>query len=342
MSGTSLDGLDLALCDFSSQNNKISFNIIESITYQYTPEWKENLKNANQLSGFKLNLLNKNFGILTGEFINQFIKEYSLTNIDYIASHGHTVFHQPEQQFTLQIGSGIDIATTTNLPIINDFRSLDVSLNGQGAPLVPIGDKLLFAEYDYCLNLGGFSNVSFDNKNQRIAFDIGPANLALNYYAEKLGFEFDMNGKLGQEGKINNNLLSKLNQLPYYKQPHPKSLGKEWLDKEFIPLISDNISTIDILRTIYEHIAIQIGKVLTNENSKTLVTGGGALNLFLISLIRKYSTSNIIIPEKRIIDFKEALIFAFLGFLRIKKQTNVLKSVTGASRDSCSGNLIFP
>lgn len=342
MSGTSLDGLDLALCDFSSQNNKISFNIIESTTYKYTPEWKGKFRNATQLSGFELSLLDKNFGVLTGQFINQFINEYNIQNVDYIASHGHTIFHQPEQQLTLQTGNGIDIARTTNLPVINDFRSLDVSLNGQGAPLVPIGDKLLFPEYDYCLNLGGFSNVSFENKGERIAFDIGPANLPLNHYAEKLGFEFDLNGNLGQKGEIDDNLLNKLNQISYYNQPYPKSLGKEWLDKEFLSLISNNTSTVNVLRTIYEHIAIQIGKVLIDKNSKTLVTGGGTLNNFLISLIQKYSASEIIIPEKRIIEFKEALIFAFLGFLRIKNQTNVLKSVTGASRDSCSGNLIYP
>ena len=342
MSGTSLDGLDLVFCEFLEHNHHIDFNILESITYNYTPNWKERLANADSLSGLELSILDKDFGQLTGQFINQFIETCRIKGIDYIASHGHTVFHQPEQNLSLQIGSGVEIAQSTNLPVINDFRSLDVALNGQGAPLVPIGDRLLFSEYEYCLNLGGFSNVSFDKDGQRIAFDIAPVNLLLNYFAQKLGFEFDKNGELGEKGHIDHNLLETLNQLPFYKQAPPKSLGKEWLIETVFPIIPNALNPSDILRTLYEHIAIQIASVLTQKNSKTLVTGGGAFNTFLISRIRHYSTSDLIIPEQTIIEFKEALIFGLLGYLRVNKMVNVLKSVTGASRDSCSGTLIYP
>ncbi len=340
MSGTSLDGLDIALCEFEKNNNIFSFKIHEAITFEYPSDWKDKLRNAPNLSGLDLSLLDNDFGTLTGNFIKQFINDNQLRDIDYIASHGHTVFHQPEKSFTLQIGSGVNIATLTQITTINDFRSKDVSLNGQGAPLVPIGDKLLFPDYDYCLNLGGFSNVSFEDNGQRIAFDIAPANLILNYYSEKLGFDFDESGKLGRSGSIIQSLLSELNKLSYYRKNFPKSLGKEWLDSEFIPLISKNLNINDILRTLYEHISIQIASVLKKENSKTLVTGGGAFNSFLIERIKKHSVSEIIIPDNRTINFKEALIFAFLAYLRVNNITNVLKSVTGANHDSCSGNII--
>ena len=340
MSGTSLDGLDIALCEFEENNNTFSFKILEAITVDYSSEWKSKLRNAPNLSGLDLSLLDNHFGALTGNFIKQFISDNQIKNIDYIASHGHTVFHQPEKNFTLQIGSGINIATLTQITTINDFRSKDISLGGQGAPLVPIGDKLLFSEYDYCLNLGGFSNVSFEENNRRVAFDIAPVNLALNYYAEKLGFEYDRNGESGESGEIISPLLIKLNQIPYYSKDFPKSLGKEWLDKEFLPLILEYKNTKDILRTLYEHISIQIASVLKKENSKTLVTGGGAFNSFLMERIRAHSVSEIIIPDKKTIDFKEALIFAFLAYLRVQNIPNVLKSVTGATHNSCSGNII--
>ena len=342
MSGTSLDGLDVAYCEFTPNLDAINYKLINAITYKYSKEWEEKLRNAPQLSGLDLNLLDQSFGLLTATFINDFIKKNKLSDIDYIASHGHTVFHQTEKKITLQIGDGISIASSTNISVINDFRSLDVSLGGQGAPLVPIGDKQLFSDYEYCLNLGGFSNVSFEENNKRIAYDIAPANLILNHYSKTLGFDFDKGGFLGQKGTIIPSLLSTLNQLSYYEKPAPKSLGTEWLNKYFFPLIPSQYNTKDILRTLYEHIAMQIGKVLNKKDSKTLTTGGGAFNTFLIQLIKKYSESEIIVPDNNLVDFKEALIFGLLAYLRATKQINVLKSVTGASRNSCSGNIIIP
>ena len=342
MSGTSLDGLDIAFCEFSTSSKSINYKIENAITYKYSKEWENKLKNAPHLSGLELKMLDNKYGLLIADYINNFIKQNRLTNIDYIASHGHTVFHQTEKNITLQIGDSISIASSTNIPIINDFRSLDVSLNGQGAPLVPIGDKLLFSEYDYCLNLGGFSNVSFEENKKRIAFDIAPVNLILNHYSKTLGFDFDNNGEIGAKGVLIPSLLLELNKIEYYSKPAPKSLGAEWLDENFFPLISKHYKVEDILRTLYEHIAVQIGTILCKENSKTLVTGGGAFNSFLIQKIKEYAKSQIILPPKELIDFKEALIFGLLGYLRATNRINVLKSVTGAKRDSCSGNIILP
>jgi len=339
MSGTSLDGLDLALCDFNDNNNTLEYSILHAKTYKYSSLWESKLRNAPRFSGFDLIELDKDFGLLIANYIQQFITDYNLQNIDYIASHGHTVFHQPEKNITLQIGNGIAISSQLNIPVVNDFRSLDVSLNGQGAPLVPIGDKMLFSNYNYCLNLGGFSNVSFEKNKKRIAFDIAPVNLVLNLYAKKKGFDYDAEGKLGRKGTVIPKLLKRLNEIEYYKKAPPKSLGKEWLDEEFLTLIDSNSNDNDVLRTVYEHIAMQIGTILDKRDTKTLITGGGTFNIFLIELIKKYSKSKIIIPTKKLIDYKEALIFALLAFLRVNKKINVLKSVTGADRDSCSGTI---
>lgn len=336
MSGTSLDGLDLAAVEFQLQNNSWSFEIIEAETIPYTKEWLEKLQSAPAFSGEQLTQLHSEYGKYTGLKIKEFIKSINF-NPDIIASHGHTIFHQPEKHFTLQIGNGAEIAAQTEITTITDFRITDVALGGQGAPLVPIGDKYLFSDFDYCLNLGGFANVSFEQDHQRIAYDICPANLVLNYFAEKNGFVFDKNGMLGKQGEINTELLEKLNQLPYYAQIPPKSLGREWVEKSFFPVLDTfEISDLDKMRTIYEHIAIQISKISSNKG-KLLITGGGAFNSFLIECIKRRSTLQVMLPDAKIIDFKEALIFAFLGVLRIQNKTNCLASVTGALKDSSCG-----
>ena len=226
----------------------------------------------------------------------------------------------------------------TNLPVVCDFRIQDVKLGGQGAPLVPIGDLLLFRDYDYCINLGGFSNLSEKNKEGIIAFDICPVNIVLNKYSRKLGYEFDNNGKISKSGLINPKLLLDLNNISYYKKKHPKSLGLEWVNKNIFPLIdSYNLEIADILRTFSEHIAIQISNIIKDPNASILITGGGVKNNFLFSLLRDKISNNFIKPDYDLIDFKEALIFAFLGILKIRNEVNCLKSVTGALKDHSSG-----
>ena len=339
MSGTSLDGVDIASCEFSiSKNGKINYKIHGAETIAYTKDWKNKLTSAPLLSGLELKFLDIDYGNYLGGITKDFITRHRLEP-HFIASHGHTVFHQPGRGITLQIGSGASIAAKTGLKVICDFRSLDVVLGGQGAPLVPIGDKLLFGEYEFCLNLGGFSNISMDDKKlRRIAFDICPVNMALNHYANKLGFEFDKNGEIAAKGLLNKKLLNALNSLDYYTKKHPKSLGREWFETSFLPLIDNHIPTQDVLHTLTEHIAIQIAMAVSEfPAGKILTTGGGAENTYLIKRIRKHAKSKIVIPEKILVHYKEALVFALLGFLRSENKINTLASVTGARSNSIGG-----
>ncbi len=341
MSGTSLDGLDIAAVEFTKADEKWQFELIDATTVSYSQDWEELLKNAPQLSGEQLTKLDFEYGKFLGEQAGVFIRKSSFA-VDFIASHGHTVFHRPESGYTLQIGSGAKIVAVTGLPVVADFRTADVALGGQGAPLVPIGDKLLFSDYDYCLNLGGFANISFEENNDRIAFDIGPANIVLNEMVREFGVKYDKDGELGRQGKIDFDLLKRLNDLEFYRQQEPKSLGREWIEEVFLPLLTkSNSSFLDKLRTVYEHIAVQITNVL-NGNGRMLVTGGGALNCFLMERIQELTTTEVCLPEKKIIEYKEAIIFSFLGLLRFLDINNCLASVTGASKDHSGGVIFWP
>lgn len=338
MSGTSLDGLDIALCQFEKKSNKWNFRVLEAETDTYSPEWKQQLTYAVKLSGQELIKLDSTYGAYIGEKVNQFLKKHPI-RIDFISSHGHTVYHQPEKRVTLQIGNGADILAISGITTISNFRSVDVALGGQGAPLVPVGDELLFDEYKYCLNLGGIANISFKQKGKRIASDICPVNMAINYLMQKVNKEIDKDGEMAQAGILIPHLLVQLNNLAFYKKPGPKSLGREWFESEFMPILDKyDFGLRDLLRTTYEHIATQI--TLATESSvkkPVLITGGGAHNKFLIDLLKAKTNHQIIIPDKQIIDFKEALVFAFLGVLRMRHEINCLASVTGAKRDSVGG-----
>ncbi|WLD22729.1 anhydro-N-acetylmuramic acid kinase [Flavobacterium dauae] len=342
MSGTSLDGIDCAVVEFTKNNGVWSFDFISGKTVPYTNQWYDKLQNAICLSESDLHLLNIEYTYFLGELLNNFVVENHLTDLDFIASHGHTVLHQPEKGITLQIGNLPIIADMLSLPFVCDFRVQDVALGGQGAPLVPIGDRLLFADYDYCLNLGGFSNISFEENKERIAFDICPVNTLLNHFAKKLGNDFDESGNFAALGTINQDLFNKLNNLSFYNQQGPKSLGIEQVNTVYLPLIEKyQLSAQDHLATVTEHIAYQIASVLKKSNSKLLVTGGGAFNQHLINRLKFYvPNTTVVLGSKELIEFKEALIFAFLGVLRVTNTDNVLSSVTGASKNHCSG-IIF-
>ena len=344
MSGTSLDGIDLAHLTFEIVNGKWNFQILESETIGYSQKWIDTLKVAVGFSKSELEPTNKEYTLLLGNSISAFISKYQLENIDAVCSHGHTVLHQPKNGITLQIGNLPEIATICNQKVICDFRVQDVELGGQGAPLVPIGDRLLFSDADYCLNLGGFSNISFEENGNRIAFDISPVNTVLNFYSNKLGLDYDDKGLISSSGILNSELLSELNELEFYHLSYPKSLGFEFVKEIVLPIIDKHeISIEDKLATFTEHIAYQIGLALPNKKSKLLITGGGAYNDFLISRIQYYlKETSLIIPEKKIIEFKEALIFGLLGALKLRGEMNTLKSVTGASRDHSSGKIYNP
>jgi len=338
MSGTSLDGLDLVYVKIKAAEN-YHFEILKAETISYSKEWKSALKEGFHLSGEKLVKLDADYGTHLGNIISKFISENNITVIDFIASHGHTIFHNPAEKYTFQIGNGPQITAINGIKSICDFRVQDVALGGQGAPLVPVGDELLFSEYDYCLNLGGFSNISFRKNQQRIAFDICPVNIVLNHYVAAINLEYDDKGTIASTGKIENDLLSALNSLPFYADSKPKSLGYEYVAETIFPMIDKhNLSTKDILRTFVEHVAIQISKKIDSDSEKTvLVTGGGAFNTFLIERLQSHTKTQLIIPEETIINYKEALVFALLGFLKDEGKNNCLKSVTGASKDHSSG-----
>jgi anhydro-N-acetylmuramic acid kinase len=338
MSGTSLDGLDLAFCEFEKKD-RWAFSLIAGETIPYNEVWSEKLRTAPLLSAEELMRLNADFGKYIGKLSSDFCFRHKVKP-DFISSHGHTVFHRPHEGYTLQIGSGAHIAAAASLPVIFDFRSGDVALGGQGAPLVPIGDRLLFSEMDYCLNLGGIANISFEKNGERIAFDICAANMVLNYLSEKMGKRYDANGEMARSGKMDRALFMKLNSIEYYTKPFPKSLGREDIEAVVIPILEESsLSVNDLLATFCHHIAHQVSNVVTLRNSSNtlLISGGGALNSFLVECIKTECKINVVVPSTHIINFKEAIIFAFLGVLRMRNEVNCLKSVTGAERDSCGG-----
>ncbi len=339
MSGTSLDGLDIAACIFQPENQKNKYQIICCESVNYSKIFRNRLKDSHLINSEELVKLNIEFAEFCANSVNSFIKKNDIKHILLIASHGHTVFHNPEKRFTLQIGDGSVIAKKTGISVVCDFRSGDIALGGQGAPLVPIGDELLFGDYDACLNLGGFSNISMKDNGKRIAYDICPVNIVLNKFAVEKGLDYDNNGDIARSGKLIQELFKELNQLGFYSQKPPKSLSREWLDEFFMPVIDKykpSSTTEDIMHTIVKHIAFQLSNSLKNA-SNVLITGGGAFNTFLINSLRDITDCNIIIPDDNTINYKEALIFAFLGYLRWHGKINCLASVTGAKRDSCGG-----
>lgn len=336
MSGTSLDGLDICYVRFDSDT---SFEILHAETIEYSTELRNQLKEAFTISAMELCELDIQFGYYLGEQVAEFIKRYQIKNIDFVASHGQTIFHQPQKNFTLQIGNGAAISSRCQQKVICDFRTQDVVLGGQGAPLVPIGDELLFSEYDACLNLGGFSNISMNRNGKRIAFDVCPVNIVLNHYANKLGFDYDNEGQLAAKGNVNLNLIDELNNIPFYHQDLPKSLGYEWIENEFLTIVENyQIPLEDKLISCITHGVDQLVKCFHQYDiNNVLITGGGAKNDLLIELLKRKVSTKIIIPDDYLIDFKEALIFAFLGYRKNNNQINCLASVTGASRDHSSG-----
>jgi len=344
MSGTSLDGLDLAYVEFFREKNKWHFQLGPHHSLLYSENWKNRLQNLKKSTALDYAQTHTEYGHFLGKQIDEFIKFKNL-KVDLIGSHGHTVFHQPEIGFTSQIGDGSAIAVQTGISVVSDFRSMDVARAGQGAPLVPIGDALLFGNYKSRVNLGGFSNISLGPVENLQAFDICPVNIVLNDLAKNLGYDYDRDGEKARGGMIITDLLNKLNQLEYYKQIAPKSLGVEWVEREMFPVLSSSQKTEDLLRTFVEHIAMQVSNTLNSNCAKSeqvLFTGGGVFNSFLMERIRVLTNAQIVIPSSDIIEMKEAIIFAFLGLLRYLGDENILASYTGANKNSIAGALYMP
>lgn len=337
MSGTSLDGLDLAYVRIDFAYKQWRYQILHAETVAYPKKWQTKLENSIYLDNDALHDLDKKYSRYLAEQTKSFLSKSNISKLDLISSHGHTVKHRPELGYTIQIGNLPEFGNAFDIPVVCDFRTQDVALGGQGAPLVPIGDDLLFSEYKYCLNLGGIANISTEENEKRIAYDIGALNIVLNHYASKLGHKYDKGGKLAASGKLDKNLLSKLDSLEYYNQPYPKSLGREWVDDKLFPILdASGIDSKDILHTYTIHIAKKISSNV-KKGSRVLVTGGGAYNDFLIQQLQE--EIKWMIPKKEIVEYKEALIFGLLGVLRYRNQVNCLKSYTGASKNHSSGKL---
>lgn len=343
MSGSSLDGLDIAFVHLHETAGKWSYEIIKADCYEYSPEWAQRLTDATKLNARDYLLLHTAYGEYIGELVNRFIADNGLQyQVQLIASHGHTTFHLPAQKMTGQLGDGAAIAAVTGINTVTDLRAMDIALGGQGAPIVPIGEKILLGDYDFFLNLGGIANISMNHPTKYVAFDICPANRVLNLLAAKEGKAFDEDGKMAAAGKVDEGLLEKLNALEYYSEAYPKSLANDFGTDVVYPIVeAAGLSTNDALRTYVEHIAVQIKNAVEQLNNaeglKLLATGGGALNGFMVQRLREVLNVSIEIPNKDIVQYKEALIMALIGVLRWREESNVLASVTGAVRNSIGG-----
>jgi len=338
MSGTSLDGIDLAHCVFSlSEENNWSYTLGVAETLAYPSSWKTRLQEGVHFSEGRLQTLNNEYTYYLGEVISSFMEKNELKDLDTICSHGHTILHRPDSGITLQIGNLPLLGKLLRRPIVCDFRVQDVALGGQGAPLVPIGDRLLFGNYDYCLNLGGFANCSFENDGKRFAYDICPVNIVLNRFAELLGVPYDDGGKIAASGTLDETLLATLNELSFYNQAPPKSLGLEWVQHYIFPILDASMISVESkLRTFTEHIAIQLAHQF-KAGSQVLITGGGAYNSYLLERVESHKKIDLVVPDATLVEFKEALVFGLLGLLKLRDEVNCLASVTGASRDHSSG-----
>lgn len=340
MSGTSLDGLDVVYTHFRKDGEKWLYQILHAESYPYSEEWREKLRGSYYQTAEGIAALDAEYGRYLGMQVKRFAEKYQLPAVDFVASHGHTVFHRPDIGYNLQIGHGAHLHAVSGFRVICDFRTLDVAFGGQGAPLVPIGDKLLFGEYDYCLNIGGFANVSFDDDNgKRIAYDLCPANYCLNRLMRTRGQEYDKDGLTARAGRVNKKLFDALNALEYYHRRAPKSLAQEWVDAHVMPLVEQCPDAFENkIATLTEHAAYQIARPFRKDAS-VLVTGGGAYNIFLLERALHYGDFLWIRPDNMVTDFKEALIFAFLGLRRAEGLPNCLQSVTGASHDVVAGQM---
>lgn len=351
MSGSSLDGLDIAFVQLEEVRGQWSFRINVAECLPYPAEWQQRLRQATALSALEYMRLHADYGHYIGQQVNAFIARHGLQHqVQLIASHGHTTFHEPARRMTGQLGDGAAIAATTGINVVSDLRAMDVALGGQGAPIVPMGEKLLLSQYPLLLNLGGIANISVNIPGHYLAYDICPANRVLNLLAQQAGHEYDAGGALAASGFVRDEVLSRLNQQAYYSQPYPKSLANDFGTDVLYPLLrAANLSVPDALRTMVEHIVIQttrsIGKLLpqlpaTDEPRQLLVTGGGAFNSFLIERLQaslRPLQLAVVVPDAQLVKFKEALIMALLGVLRWREENTVLHSVTGATRSSIGG-----
>ena len=351
MSGSSLDGLDLVFCEIEAADEPdftvTHSEILVAETVPFSEQWQVRLKNLPEQNALTFAKTNTYFAHYTADLVRGFCIKNKVKP-DFIAAHGHTIFHQPENFLTVQIGDGAALAAKTGYPVVCDFRTHDVALHGEGTPLAPAADRWLYPGYDFYLNLGGIANISCKVDDSFVAFDTAPANQVLNALANLTGAEYDANGALADAGQVDTDLLNAVNTLPYFSEKYPKSLDNSWIKNQVLPLyFSAEISLKDKIRTAVEQTAgqtavelkrVTVRENISQENRKMLVTGGGAFNGFLIKRLRALcENTEIVLPSDLIINFKEAALMALLGVLRVENQPNCYASVTGAKYDSVGG-----
>jgi anhydro-N-acetylmuramic acid kinase len=354
MTGSSLDGVDVAFVHIETDGKQWNYKFETAECIPFPQKWRLRLQSLVLQNAVTYLKTDTYFGHYIGDVVKKFVEDHGLNGqVDFVASHGQTIFHQPENQMTSQIGDGASIAAESELPVVCNFRTVDIALGGQGTPIVPIGDKLLFPNFRYCLNIGGIANISAKlNDGKMIGFDICAANSVLNALAGEIDLDYDKDGSVAREGRVNEELLNEMTSQWYYEKQYPKSLGGGWITKVFLPIFKKfRIPTEDKLRTAVEHIAQQIAKDLNtimdreglpkNSNDQMLITGGGAFNKLLVERIAHNVPVQVIVPDTTTVKFKEALIIALMGVLRVRHDINVLSSVTGAKEDSIGGEIFL-
>ena len=352
MSGSSLDGLDIVFVEMEENGGKWNYQVLNATCLPYDTAMQEKLRAAPHLKARELAALDASYGRYIGEKVNEFISANKLEyKVGLIASHGHTVFHEPPH-YTTQIGNGAFISATTSLPVVSDLRTMDVAMGGQGAPIVPMAEFLFYPDFNYFLNIGGIANISYRGEEAYDAFDVCPANRVLNMLAQEAGKSYDKDGIISAGGQLVEVLLDQLNAQEYYWQSYPKSLANEFGTDVIFPLVqSFKLDPKDALRTYVEHIGMQVAESVhqinrkrgvKSQGEKIMVTGGGAFNKFLIERLQFHLNQfemKVVIPDHQTVEFKEAIAMALLGVLRWREEATVIKTVTGAKQESIGGSL---
>lgn len=350
MSGSSLDGIDLAYCRFTTGTDlQFDWELILGETMPLPENWQARLAHLPTQNAVTFAKTHVYFGHFLAKTVNQFVEQHQITQLDFISSHGHTIFHNPDKRYTTQIGCGSAIAALTGYPVINDFRMQDIAINGEGTPIAPAADRYLYSDYDFCLNIGGIANITSQIQEDPIAFDISPANQLLNYLSGQLGFAFDNDGQIAASGNLLPELLQLLQGYPYYKSPPPKSISNEWIVSELLPILASFEASIeDKLHTVTQFIAIEVSNSLirlTQDSShaeyRLMLSGGGSKNKYLIESIKSCLSGQLnielIVPSTETIDFKEAILMGLMGVLRVLNVPNCFSTVTGARFDTIGG-----
>lgn len=355
MSGTSLDGLDLALCDFTADNILIDHHFCS-----FPEQLKQQLYHLSHTATVELDHLyqvEQAYSVFCAETVQNWLSssQNQMSNIAALGFHGQTIRHQPSAKFpyTVQIGDLSQIAAATGLTVVGDFRRKDIALGGQGAPLVPPFHQAMFGSSTInrvIANIGGISNITvLSPEHPPLGYDTGPGNALLDYwYSQHNQGSYDNEGRWASEGAINQVLLQELLSTPYFQMPFPKSTGRELFNPEWLSnyLATSSAPPKDIQTTLTELTAISLAQEVKKhkEIKEVFICGGGYQNHFLLQRLKTHletisvhSTSKLGIHP----DWIEACAFAWLAKNTMNKERTPLMATTGAIRDSILGGVYF-